>query len=321
MPNPARVSLLALVALSCSPGDIEEGGSTDASTVDAAPGTPDASAGDSGYGQDSNPAGDSASSPDAGSPADALAQPSLPVCVWNQAYQENYSADSVTDIVANAEGCYVLIDPFESTAARNAIPQMHAADNIVGCYISSGTCEDWRDDFDDMQPYCVSEPWGEWAGEYFVDMPTAGLVALMEARIDKMATWGCDMVEFDNMDWIFDDDYRQQYGFTATEDDGIVYNQTLCNYTHGKGMGCMAKNTRQGAESFDGGTFESYSDDLNWWTTAHLQGYLNEDKLGIIVHYDEQDCASVYADYQSTYGTELSFICESSSAHAYVHFN
>lgn len=318
---PSFTALVTLIALSCSPGNIDSPGN-DASSPDAPPGAADSGGGsDSGSGGDSATGTDSGASTDGNSWADAASPPTLPMCVWNQAYQENYSADSVSAIVANAEGCYVLIDPFESTAARNAISEMHANNNIVGCYISSGTCEDWRDDFDEMQPHCVSTPWGEWAGEYFVDMPNPELIAIMNARIDNMASWGCDMVEFDNMDWAFDDVSREQYGFSATDADGIAYNQALCNYTHSKGMGCMAKNTRQGAESFDGGTFESYPDDLNWWETNHLQGFLNQDQIGIIVHYDESDCAGVYSDYQGTYGSKLSFICESSSTQQYVHFN
>ena len=257
----------------------------------------------------------------AGGSYDAGVTLESPACVWNQAYQENYAADSVGDILASAAGCYVLIDPFESTAARNAIAQMHVASNVVGCYISTGTCEDWRDDYDDMKDYCVSEEWGEWGGEYFVDMPSAGLVTLMKARIDKMATWGCDMIEYDNMDWAFDDAYQSEYGFTAEPADAIAYHQTLCDYTHTKGMGCMAKNTRQGAASFDGGTFESYNDDLNWWETAHLQGFLNDGKLGIIVHYDDNDCDGTYDDYKVTYGNDLSYICEDRSSEKYRHYN
>ncbi|HHH54698.1 MAG TPA: hypothetical protein ENK91_13635, partial [Bacteroidetes bacterium] len=32
--------------------------------------------------------------------------------VYNQAYQENYEADKIDDIITNAKNAYVLIDPF-----------------------------------------------------------------------------------------------------------------------------------------------------------------------------------------------------------------
>jgi len=244
-----------------------------------------------------------------------------PLCVWFQAYQENFEADSVNDILNQAENCYVLIDPFDSTASRSAIAEMKQKGNIVGCYISSGTCENWRDDYDEMKPHCVEKAWGEWAGEYFVDKPNDVLIEIMKKRIDKMASWGCDMVEFDNMDFSFDPEYKQKYGFSATPSDGIVYNQTLCDYTHDKQMKCMAKNTRRGAEDFDGGTFESYNNDKNWWETEYLKGFLNDSKPGIVVHYNETGCDSVYDWYREKYGEKLSYICEDRSKKKYVHYN
>lgn len=241
-------------------------------------------------------------------------------CIWNQAYQENYAEDSVADIVAGATGCYVLIDPFGSVEARDSIPAMHDAGNLVGCYISSGTCEDWRDDFSQMQPHCVATQWGEWAGEYFVDMPNATLETVMAARIDKMREWGCDMVEFDNMDWAFDDDLKAEYGFSASAEDAIAYNRALCDYTRSQGLACMAKNTADGAADFDGGTFESYSDEKDWWDHEHLQGYLSAGKLALIVHYGEADCDAVYDEYRASYRGDLSFICEDATQQIYRHY-
>ena len=247
--------------------------------------------------------------------------PPSPLCVWNQAYQENYEPDSVDAILAGAQGCYVLLDPFADEDARAAIPAIAAAGNIVGCYISVGTCEDWRDDFAQMQGDCVDQQWGEWPGEYFVDTPGPGLVAAMNARIDQMAAWGCDMVEFDNMDWAYDEDYRAQYGFTVSEAEAEAYVQGLCASVHGQGMWCMAKSTARGAEGFEGGTFESYVDDLDWWEHAELQGFLDGGGIGLIVHYDEVDCDGVYADYQASYGDKLSFICEDPALQGYKHYN
>lgn len=243
-----------------------------------------------------------------------------PMCVWNEAYQENYAADTVAEILAGARSCYVLIDPFASTAARAAIAQMRQLGNTVSCYISVGTCEDWRDDFAAMKPYCVSKQWGDWPGEYFVDRTDPALVALMQARIDKLATWGCDMVEFDNMDFAFDPAYRSQYGITATSAQGEAYNQALCAHVHDQGMGCMAKSSAQGAADFDGLTVESSPGNLDWWTPADMSGMLSSGRIGIVVHYDETNCAAVLTQYQSKYGSKLSFICEDRALKKYRHF-
>lgn len=241
-------------------------------------------------------------------------------CVWNQAYQENYREDSVDEMLFGAHGCYVLIDPFGSSDARNAIATLRQNENVVGCYMSSGTCEEWRDDFEEMRDYCVSEPWEQWEGEYFVDVTDESLLALMQLRIDRLAEWGCDMVEFDNMDWAFDSENRKTYGIDASEDDAMAYNGRLCEYAHRLDVGCMAKNTRRGAKEFDGGTFESYTDERDWWPHEDVAGFLAEGKLGIVVHYNEPNCDDVYADYREAYGDMLSFICEERTSQSYRHY-
>ena len=76
-----------------------------------------------------------------------------------------------------------------------------------------------------------------------------------------------------------------------------------------------------GAEGFEGGTFESYVDDLDWWEHAELQGFLDGGGIGLIVHYDEVDCDGVYANYQASYGPALSFICEDPALNGYKHYN
>jgi hypothetical protein len=243
-----------------------------------------------------------------------------PMCVWNEAYQENYAADTVLEILGGASNCYVLVDPFTDTDVSDAVIPMEHSGNLVSCYISVGTCEDWRDDFAAMKPFCVSKQWGQWPGEYFVDRTDTGLVDVMKARIDKMTAWGCQMVEFDNMDFAFDSANRSQYGITATAAQAEAYNQTLCAYVHANGMGCMAKSSTQGATDFDGLTVESAPDDMDWWNPGDLTGMLSSGKIGIVVHYNESDCATVRSIYQTKYGTKLSFICEDKALKKYRHF-
>lgn len=249
---------------------------------------------------------------DSGPPPGTAAIPQ-PVCAWNEAYEEYGNADSVSNILANAKNCYVLIDPFDSTAARNGIGQMKANGNIVGCYISSGSCEDWRDDYAVTKPFC-GPAYPGWSGEYFVT-DTQGILPLMKARIDKMAGWGCNFVEFDNMDWALSS------GNIAgvSPSDAIAYNQALCAYTRSKGMKCMAKSTTEGAADFDGLTVESYTDDKNWWSTSEMKDMLAKGGIGLVVHYADSNCNGVYSSYKSTYGAKLSFICSNSSG--YLHFN
>lgn len=246
--------------------------------------------------------------------------PSEAIAIYNQAYQENFEADNIQDIIATAQNAYVLIDPFEDNV-HASVSAIQANGNEVGAYISIGTGENWRLDFDELEPFLVPNQWGQWAGEYFVNSTTTGALDIMKARIDQIAEWGCDWVEFDNMDWVFDDEYRAIYGFVVTIEEGKDYYQTLCGYVHLKGMKCMAKNTVEGAGDFDGVLYESYHDERNWWDTSGAQLFLNEGKLVIVNHYNETDCDAAYAYYKGVYNQHLSFICEDVNLERYVHFN
>lgn len=240
--------------------------------------------------------------------------------VYNQAYNENFNSDDISLILAEAKDAYVLVDPFMSGITEH-IAAIKANGNEVGGYISIGTTEDWRDDHTDLQPYVVSQVWGAWAGEYFINEVTPQVVDVMKARIDKMADWGCDWVEFDNMDWIFDDAQRLEYGFIVTEAEGIAYYQELCNYVHSKGMKTMAKNTVTQAGSFDGVLYESYDIQKEWWDHAGAQGFLDAGKLVIINHYNETKPNKTYQEYIDLYNAGVSYICESKTEEKYIHYN
>ena len=240
--------------------------------------------------------------------------------IYNQAYNENYDADNIDDIILEAKNAYVLVDPFMPGIAEN-IPAIKAGNNQVGGYISIGTGEDWRDDFVLLQPFLVSEQWDEWGGEFFVKETTTGIIPIMKNRIDKMATWGCDWVEFDNMDWSFDDENRSKYGFTVTEEEGIAFYQELCDYVHSKGMKCMAKNDVVEADDFDGILYESYRNEKDWWNHAVAQRFLDAGKLVIINHYNEPQPNKVYTEYMNLYNEGISYICESKNEKKYIHYN
>ncbi|MGO3154101.1 endo alpha-1,4 polygalactosaminidase [Mesonia sp.] len=248
-------------------------------------------------------------------PSESIAKP-----IYNQAYQDNYEADNISDILANARYAYVLIDPFEEDVS-SFIPAIKAHNNEVGAYISIGTAETFRDDFNALQAFLVSTPWEEWPNEYFVNSTTTGILEIMKARIDQIALWDCDWVEFDNMDWIFDQELRNRYGFEVTEAEGIAYYNELCDYVHQKGMKCMAKNTTESASNFDGVLYESYPNEKNWWNQQEAKEFLDQAKLVIVNHYNENNCAEVYSDYKGIYNKKLSYICEDKDLGKYVHFN
>jgi hypothetical protein len=260
-------------------------------------------------------------SSDAGNqnPDPSISNKAIPI--YNQAYQENYQVDSIDDIITNAKDAYVLIDPFEDDTFQY-VSQIKAKGNQLAGYISVGTGENWREDFDALKPYLTDKVWPQWPGEYFVNETMTGIVDVMKERIDKMATWGLEWVEFDNMDWL-DEETRITYNLQATVQEAKAYINTLCDYTHEKDMKCMAKNTVDGFENFDGVLYESYNDNKNWWDVEGTRAFLEAGKLVIINHYNESDCNTVYDEYKSFYNSSetISFICEDINLEKYRHYN
>jgi hypothetical protein len=240
--------------------------------------------------------------------------------VWNCAYQENFEPDQISEVIDNAENAYVLIDPFDNEAYQY-ISTLKAKGNEVCGYISIGTGEDWRSDWEALKPYCVSKQWKKWDGEYFIDVTNTGVVDVMKERIDQLASWGCDWVEFDNMDWAFDEKNKKTYGFAVSEEEAITYYNTLCEYVHLKGMKCQAKNTVKQANSFDGVLYESFHKEMDWWVHDEAQNFLNKGKLVIINHYNERRPNAVYQDYINLYNMGISYICESKKDKKYIHYN
>jgi uncharacterized protein (TIGR01370 family) len=260
--------------------------------------------------------------PGSTSPDSIIVKPtgsSKAIPVYNHAYNENHDSDQIDYIILNANNAYVLIDPFQDNVSES-VQAIKANGNEVGAYISIGTGENWRDDFDSLQPYLVPLQWAEWEGEYFINEASTSVVDVMKARIDQIAAWGCDWVEFDNMDWVSDYS-REEYGVQMSREESIAYFQEMCDYVHQKGLKCMAKNTVEGAENFDGVTYESYNNNKNWWDNSGAQSFLNADKIVLIIHYNESNCDQVYSDYMETYNNDLSFLCESSILQKFIHYN
>ena len=242
------------------------------------------------------------------------------IAVYNQAYQENFSADTIAEILSNARNAYVLVDALEDDIGR-FVNQIKSKQNQVAGYISAGTGENYRSDFEDLRPYLSPTAWPQWPDEFFVSETTTGILPLMKKRIDKIAAWGADWIEFDNMDWL-DEETRQRYNLNATVSEANAYINALCDHTHAKGMNCMAKNTVDNFTQFDGVIYESYHDEKNWWDTQGTREFLAAGKRVIINHYNEAKCDAVYAEYIDFYDNEnISFICEDTATKKYKHYN
>jgi len=119
------------------------------------------------------------------------------------------------------------------------IERLHAAGIKVICYVSVGSWEDWRSDGDALPPEVIGLPYDGWEGEYYLDIRSAEVRALMEQRFEACRAIGCDAIEPDNMD-VFE--LGQESGFPLTEQDGLDYAHFLAEAAHSRGLGIGQKN-------------------------------------------------------------------------------
>lgn len=225
------------------------------------------------------------------------------MCVWNQAYATPDAArDSAGVVQAEVSGCYVLVDPFDGEIDIGAIK---ANNNQVACYISVGTCEAWRDDFDALKPSCSTDEWSNWEDEFGV-LDTSSALPLMKARIDTAGRLGCEWVELDNMDWYDDDEIGKGVDRAAAQE----YVSALCSHAQGLGMKCMAK-SHVPNDSYAGGTWETSPGNETWPDLEEVQALLSDGKPAIFFHYTEKNCTRAARRARKRYGEGLSFTCSS----------
>jgi hypothetical protein len=104
---------------------------------------------------------------------------------------------------------------------------LHADGRLVGCYLSAGSFEPWRDDVGDLPPDVIGEPLAEHPDEAWLDIRRAEVHDLVRARLDLAATRGCDGVVPDNVDaWL------ATSGFPLTERDQLGFDRFVLNEAH-----------------------------------------------------------------------------------------
>lgn len=208
------------------------GSTGDATTVTTSAGpTSDATAtsttGDASTGGDATTGGDPGLDPDA---------PPVTEGRWYRpglktTWQYQLTADLVTGYDAELWG----IDLFDNDAA--AIAALQGQGRRVICYFSAGSGEDWRPDYDQIDPAALGEPLDGWPGERWLDFRHASVLDVMRGRLDLAVEKGCDGVDPDNVDT-----FTQNSGFQIGATDQIAYNRWMANRAHERGLAVGLKN-------------------------------------------------------------------------------
>jgi hypothetical protein len=137
------------------------------------------------------------------------------------------------------------IDGIENPAST--VTALHGLGAKVICYVETGSAGDYYAAADEGIPvryYAQLKAAGDlgakMAGypEYYLNIKAPSTVSIIESMIrQQCANKGFDAVEPD-----IDDSYTDKTGFSITEAQNVVYNQTLAAYVHSLGLAWGQKN-------------------------------------------------------------------------------
>jgi hypothetical protein len=108
----------------------------------------------------------------------------------------------------------------------------------VMCYISAGSAENWRNDYQQFPDALIGRPYDGWPGEWWLDIRRLDLLApIMRARIQACRRKGFDVLDPDNING-----YENETGFPLTRADAVRYIRWLAAEAHRNGMAISLKN-------------------------------------------------------------------------------
>src|SRR6185369_1584387 len=149
----------------------------------------------------------------------------------------------------------LLMDPVCAPGGGNdvdnsaAVSAIHAGGGHLLCYVSAGTYEPFRPDaqsyvdFDQACGNClIGKPVTGFRDEHWLDVrddqgQRTFILTTMAARLDRCKADGFDAVEFDNVEG-----YANSSGFPLSDGDQLVFNTSLANLAHARGLTAALKN-------------------------------------------------------------------------------
>ncbi|MDH5218128.1 MAG: endo alpha-1,4 polygalactosaminidase [Gammaproteobacteria bacterium] len=132
------------------------------------------------------------------------------------------------------------IDLFD--APQSTIEALHAQGRKVICYFSAGSYENFRDDASQFENADLGNSLDGWENENWLDIRSANVRKIMQARLDLAVTKKCDGVEPDNMDAY---DASNKAGFSSDPliaADQLDYNRFIANEAHKRDLSVGLKN-------------------------------------------------------------------------------
>lgn len=115
-------------------------------------------------------------------------------------------------------------------AGPATLRQIRAQGDHLLCYLSAGTFEPWRPDAAEFPASVIGGPLTDHPDERWLDFRDASVLALMRARIARLASVGCEGIDPSSIDTSVDP------GFAITEADALGYARWFAEEIHAQGM-------------------------------------------------------------------------------------
>ncbi len=128
------------------------------------------------------------------------------------------------------------IDLFDADSA--SIASLHAKGKRVICYFSAGSFEPWRSDAASFPANVIGATMAGWPNERWLDIRSANLRPILNARLALAKAKGCDGVEPDNVDG-----YANASGFPLNAADQTQFLRWIAESAHSRGLLVGLKNT------------------------------------------------------------------------------
>eukprot|EP00833_Pecoramyces_ruminatium_P001041 jgi/Orpsp1_1/1175073/evm.model.c7180000052528.1 len=144
---------------------------------------------------------------------------------------------------------YDVIDVDLYGVTKEIITKMHNNGKKVICYFSAGTYEVARKEAEGMLKVknLVRNKMEGW-NEYWLDFRVEEIKAFMSERLDIAKSKGCDGIEFDNVDTV----YNVNWSDALTVEDQLKYDKWLANEAHSRNMAAGFKNSIELLEDLKG---------------------------------------------------------------------
>lgn len=146
---------------------------------------------------------------------------------WQWQLQEDVNTEYDVDLYE--------LDLFETPLS--VFTALQGSGRRVLCYFSAGSWEDFRPDAGQFPSSVLGSVYSGFEDERWLDIRSPTVMTLMRARLDLAVARGCDGVEADNVDG-----FENGTGFPLTAAEQLVFNRTLYNEAHTRGLAVAMKN-------------------------------------------------------------------------------